>query len=317
MKTIDSEILKDSRYVDMLGIPSDFRFYDFDAIYYRPFELKELAIIHQGLILKSVQHIIRAVQLVVSCDLNELTDGDFLFVMAYLRVYSYPNAPMTSNWTCNSEVIEDKNDQYVHNETIEKMSDAKLARLGYTRSVCGHENVSLVHGYKISHVMLPEKLKIPEYLILPRVGTLVEAEELLEEPKYKNIVGKLRYIKSGTTLLDKLKWLKARPNKMALILSQISKLQKSSIHGMEEYIPLRCLRCDTKRSYTKIPDMLKFFAVASPESIMDMQYNLLTSYGMQPDDDMQSRKFLYLHSCHVKDKNEEEERRLAKKAGKK
>lgn len=274
-------IERDSRFRDILGIPTEFKFYDYKKIFIRPLEVRDLALLNFGVRLKTIIHVKKAIQATIDVDVDTLTDGDFEYILGWHKMFSFPKAPVNATWTC-SEVIDGK--------------------------VCGNKNVYMSHNANVSVKMLTTL--VPAGLTLPRVGTLEEAEDLATEPKYSKIVDILRVIDHPGTLVERFEFLKENPN----LLAKAKKFVKLHTHGMEETIPLWCSECDSRTSISRPIDKVTFLGGHTESSLMDMQYNLASSLHIDPSDSMPAMKLLYIHSCFVKDMQEKREKQKVNNA---
>lgn len=306
--------VRDTRFRDIGDLPTGFRLYSFKELLARPFTLNELYIISAANRVESIRHVLRAVDIVTSCDINQLTDGDFAYVLAWLRKNSYPESPTNAIWNCRNKLLSDHKGRKMPLSRAYGKSLQEIERLGWTLKECGHENVYLSHGASMNIEVLDEHFELPEGLDFPRIGTLAEAEDLREDPKYENVVDALRWIKEGTTLVEKYEYLKTQ--KDLTLYNAANKMAKGKItHGVTETIPIECMMCYHKQTiYDKVPDMIKFFAGYTETSLYNIQYNLTTAFNIFIDDNMPSQKLLYMHSSYVKDLNEKREREALKAA---
>jgi hypothetical protein len=300
------EAFRDSRFRDIGDLPTSFKLYEFKSILARPFTLNELYILSAGTRVKSVLHVLRAAQMVVSCDINDLTEGDLLYVLAWIRKNSYPESPVNATWVCANTILTDQYNSVLSIDKALGKSMKEIDRIGWTLKKCGHENVYLSHGASMS-VKILEKIDLPVGLCYPIVGTLVEEEELLDDPEFKHIVGALRWIKQGETIKDKFDYVKSLGN--LDLFNQAMSLSKQGIsHGVTETIPIECMTCSHKQTIRGIvPNLIKFFAGYTDTSLYNMQYNLASAFNINIEDSMPSQKLLYIHSSFVKDLNHKKE----------
>ena len=305
--------IRDTRFRDIGDLPTGFRLYSFKELMLRPFSLNELYIIAAGHQVDSIRHVIRAAQIVTSCDVNQLTDGDFAYVLAWLRMNSYPASPINAVWNCRSKSLLDHKRRKLNMSKAAGKSAAEIDRLGWTLKECGHENVYLSHGASMDIVVLEEDT-LDDGLDYPRIGTLVEAEDLREEPEFVHIVDALRWIKEGTTLRDKYEHVKQLGN-LDLFNKAKAMADGRITHGVTETVPIECMMCSTKQTiFDKVPSFIRFFAAYTETSLYNIQYNLTTAFNIFIEDNMPSQKLLYMHSSYVKDLNEKKERDALKAA---
>lgn len=102
----------DERFMSVY-LPSNFKFYDFDSIHVRKFELRDLSKMHQVVTTGSYKLFKEVIQGCVDRNINILTPGDFKWLCYWLRTNSYPKTPITLEWVsrygnkCVSEVTKE------------------------------------------------------------------------------------------------------------------------------------------------------------------------------------------------------------------
>jgi hypothetical protein len=314
------ECYADARFSDIGDLPTGFSPYSFDMMYIRPFSVMELNLLYNGMKAKrnGLDFIIRAVGMVVSCDVNELTDGDFEFVMAWLRLRSYPKGPLLVKWDCQKvNVVDSKTKIIYEGDDVTELTSRDLKLRGFELETCNRENNEIVHNAKLNIISLDDaNLTIDNDLLdFPRIGTLNSYNVIVAEDKeHEYSAGLARWIKEGKTLDDKLKIVETLD---MVTYNRILECIKEYKHGIEENMELRCRGCDNRVPFTSRPDPLSFFADNSDQNIMDMQYSLLTEFGMQPDLSLPSRQLLYFNSCLAKDKQEAAEKEAIMKSANK
>lgn len=315
------DIYNDYRYVDMGDLPTGFGPYvkhGIKKLYIRPFCVRELSLLNMGANLgnRGVGHIIRAVDMAISCDVNVLTDGDFEYVMAWLRLNSYPKAPSLVKWRCKKvNVIESIGRAFYTKPDAFRMSPNEMKARGLEYETCDAHNNEIVHNVqtKINTFDDDDLTMGYEELDFPRVGTLVELFSLLDEhPELAHHARMARWVKEGSTLREKMSILENQSD--FDMYSKINECIKRYRHGIEEGMSLRCRTCGNTVEHTSKPNILTFFADNTEKDILDIQYSLLAELKLQPNDDMPAKTLLYHHSCLAKDKQAEEERKRLQNA---
>jgi len=300
----------DPRFVDIGDLPTGFAPYEFKSLFLREFELAELKLLYVGMHskVKPVDHIIRAIQLCANQDVRQLTDGDFEFVLAWLRLHSYPKAPLLVNWTCRQINLVYKSDRTFY--TGEKLSDRDMALKGIEWETCNTNNVEIVNQYRTPVVALDDnKLHIEDPDIdFPRVATLPDFHAHIEEfPHEKHMAECCRWVKRGNSFRAKLIYLMSRPDND--LYERILEARKTYHHGIMEVMKLRCRVCDHRWEHTTTPRLLTFFADNTEEDIFKIQYSMLAEFGLQPDMSMPAKMFLFNYSSLAKDKQDAAERK--------
>lgn len=303
-----ADFAKDARYMDIGDLPSGGATYTFDRVYLRQFVLRELPLLHHGMTarVRPHQHIIRAVSMACSIDINELTDGDFCYVMAWLRRQSFPDFPVQAKYTCTQPVWVNKRNNSLGDS---KLTKADAARLGYVREACNGQNNELVHQTEIVVYTLEDDdlvIKHPE-IDFPRVATLTDFHEYIDEnPHMKYNAELARWIKRGNSFKAKLLYLNAQ--KDMTLYEEIEEIRKKYFHGITEKIRLRCGQCNAIRFHETEPSLLKFFADNTEKDIFNMIYNLMSQFGVSADMDMPVKMFMYHHNQLASDRRAAEQR---------
>lgn len=318
---VPPEIYNDHRYVDIGDLPTGFGPYSHlgvSKLYARPFAVRELSLLHMGSRAShnGIDHIIRAVDMSISCDAHILTDGDFEYVMMWLRMNSYPKAPSLVRWECRKiNMVESVGKAFYTGPDVDTMTKREMYIKGLELEVCDTENNEIVHNARtIVHTLEDDDLVV-EYndLDFPRVATLPEFLSLVEEqPEAEYHARMARWVKEGSTLAEKMRILEEQPD--FDMYMRIKECEKRYKHGISEAMNLKCRVCDNRISHSARPDPLTFFADNSEKDILDIQYTLLSELKLPPDDNMPAKTLLYHHSCLAKDKQEEAERNRLRKA---
>lgn len=312
---VSQEAYNDHRFSDIGDLPTGFGPYKslgVSKIYCRPFAVRELSLLYMGSRVQynGIDHIIRAVDMAISCDVNILTDGDFEYVMMWLRMNSYPKAPSLVRWECRKlNVVEARGRAFYEGDDIYELTERDMKLKGLELEVCNTENNEIVHSAEtLVHTFEDDDIEmVYDDLDFPRVGTLREFAEIVsEQPELEYQARLSRWIKEGETIEDKMRILNSQDT--FDLYKRILECETRYMHGISEKLNLKCRTCDNKVQHTARPDPLTFFADNSEKDILDIQYTLLSELKLPPDDNMPAKTLLYHHSCLAKDKQAEEER---------
>lgn len=310
----------DRRYLGIGDLPSNGNVpYPFDEICVRPLEVGDLTPLYTSITQTSIRNLIRVLQYCVSEDLQQLTDGDLFYTLAWIRLYSYPKSSVTVTWMCKESVILNRLKKIQLNPRFKKFSTQQLKDKGLHVGDCGTKNTIPLSNVSIKQIRLPEDAELPEILDYPRVSTLIEYDEkYADDPELNEIADCARWIKDGDTLPEKINNLEKLIRKKGLdLINQIKAIKKNFYHGVKDVYVLDCHRCDTKTRVENVPSILKFFNTTSEESVLNMQYNLANAINFPVGEDIPAKKLLYWHSCYEKDLIEKEEKRRLKEASRK
>lgn len=309
----EDQYLRDARFLDIGGVPTGFAPYPFKQLLLRQFTVAELQLLHHAMHSKDRPyfHIIRAVQLATSVDVSLLTDGDFEYLMAWLRKHSFPTVPLQVSWKCQQHIWAHEEDNHIG----DPMMDPHTAAIkGYKREPCAHSNVEIVTFVQpLVHTLDEHLQEIPDpELDFPRVNTLSDFNEYIEEHPYMLHMAEVaRWIKAGKTFKAKLAFLNAQPD--CELYERIVDTRGKYHHGVSEKMRLNCKMCDHRFVHESSPRLLSFFADNSETDIFNISYNLLSGFGMQPDMSMPAKIFLFHHSQMAKDRQEAELRAKGQK----
>lgn len=304
------DYLNDARFVDIGDLPTGFKPYTFKQIYMRQLVLEELNLIHTGMAarVRPYQHIIRAVQLCSSVDVNLLTDGDFEYVLAWLRRHSYPEFPAIATYTCSNPVYQrpDKSIEF-------DVKKANMERL--TLKPCGGDNKELVRKVNVRvHTIEDHQFLNEPDIDFPRVGTLTDYYDAVDlDPKVKVVGAMARWVKHGTTFAEKLAFLMDQDG--LDLYERIERISKQFYHGITEVMTLKCGECGHTMTHESQPRLLAFFADNSETDIFNMSYNMLTHFNVSPDMKLPVKLFFYHHNTFVMDKKKAEQAALARQGG--
>lgn len=312
MKELDYKT--DGRFTDIGDLPTGFYYYPhLRPIFIRPFTLTELFIINKGQATGNIDHIIRAVDLVCSVDVLELTDGDFEFILAWLQLNSFPAAPLQVSWECNKVNLVNEDGSFHKDQSLnefeQKLNDVKT-------EVCNTENNEIAHQFESTlHYVEDDfdgiaQLEQGPALAHPCLDTK-RAADLLKKEEPEDLVEAARWIKEGDTLREKYDILLDQPNMD--LYNLIKQNQEEFKIGVSQTANLRCRVCDNRFTHTSRINPCAYFADNSQTNLMDMQYKMATALNMPPDNNIDSKTFLYHYSCLIKDEQEQAAKRNQKK----
>jgi hypothetical protein len=320
---IPKEIINDARYLDIGDLPTGYAPYKelgLKQIYLRPFVVKELPLIHLGSKAKvgGLSSILRAVNMVASCDIYCLTDGDFEFLLAWLRRNSYPTSPMLVSWICKkTNVVEKETRKFILEQEAKYLTETDMRIHNYEYELCDAENSTIVHNAKVLVDTLDDDCLYIKYddIDFARVNTLVEYDTLIEsDPSISKVADLARWVKAGNTLAEKIEILESSDIDL---YERIVETQNMFKHGIRESMSMQCRVCRNKVEHTSKPNLRSFFSDNTETDIYNIQYGLMSEFGVAPDDDMPIKKLLYHHSCLAKDKQDEKERNAQQAAANK
>lgn len=253
--------ISDSRYQDIGNLPSNFVPYSFKSLYVRPLTVLELRLISKAAVLKEPQHLLRAIDLVISEDINRITIGDFYYLLMWLRIHSMPKTPYVIEWHCEEQAPVDAAGKRIIYDDPE--FESLLAAGPVTYSKCLTHNSEIIHLTDVEIVSVPDGLEgLPDPLIpgtaldWPRVRDLASIQEAFQDPELRLIVGPAQWV-AGASLAEKITTLEQQPD--LSLFDFASAVNEEIVHGIRETTTLTCRGCGIKRPHTLALDALSFF----------------------------------------------------------
>lgn len=303
------EVYADPRFKFIGDLPSGCFAYEWRELYIRPFDVVELPLLSLGAHARynGISHLLRAVDIVINQVVTDLTDGDFEFVLGWLRKFSFPSTPLVVQWDCNNRVYAYP-EGALYLDEADPIPDYKKQRELKLKAInCGTKNTEIVHNVQTLIDTLDEEwVNTDPDIDLPRMATYSDYYEHIQaHPEYKLLGMVARYIRAGSTYSEKLAIVEQDMD----LYERAYAVMARSKHGIRESMTLRCRSCDNRVPYSSGPSYRTFFPESSEQEISDVQYNLMSRFHTQPNDRMSSLKLLYHHSCLVRDVKEEEQRR--------
>src|ERR1019366_1592529 len=126
-------VLNDARYQDIGNLPSNFIPYEFKKLMIRPFTIKELKLVGKAGLLHEDYHMVRAVDLCLDQPAEELTTGDYFYILLWLKVHSSPKTPYVIDWKCPARVWTHK----ITGATISNKGDPEAPEQTRTNKITG------------------------------------------------------------------------------------------------------------------------------------------------------------------------------------
>lgn len=312
------DVYADPRFKFIGDLPTGCFLYKWKELYIRPFDVIELPLLSLGANARynGVSHLLRAVDIVMNQPVTDLTDGDFEFVLGWLRKFSFPSTPLVVQWPCTKRVFAyPEGALYIDEENPEP--DYKRQRELKLKPIeCNTNNTEIVHGVKtVIDTLDDDWTNDDPELDLPRMLTYSDYYEYTRANPGNKLFGQVaRHIKAGDTFHDKLAILSADTAEAMDLYERAWALMQRSVHGIREQMTLRCRSCETRVPFTAYPDYRAFFPESSEQEISDVQYNLMARFHTAPNDRTSSLKLLYHHSCLVRDIKEEQQQRQAQQS---
>lgn len=302
---------RDSSYRDLGELPSRFKYYDFKRVLSRPFTIDDMLTLSVGINLKSIGYLARLIEVTTDVDPLDLIDQDFIYMLGWHRVYSFPKAPTTVKWTCNNSYYVDHTGKELDSRLMQNLSESYKKRRGIKLEHCGSGRIYIAHQAKVKTTLIDKNFELPEGIAFPTIRTLVELDESPDYDNLGELAHLLRWIKGGETIADKYDIVKSAGG--AELLSK-ARLLKSKFHfGLRETAPIECLNCGHKSVVDREVEAFNVLPNNTEKSILTMLDNVMQSNNTLVPYNTSSKAFLFLHSSLVKRHKEAEQKALIRK----
>lgn len=230
----------------------------------------QMSMVSEAIYAKNDAPLIEAVNSVMDFDANHLTDGDFYYILTWLRFYSR-DLPVISNWECGGVYFtrKDTGEKYTitmldelleqweaaeGTEAREHMEDPRTIEL--EEHDCHHMNSRQVN-FEDFVVKYMDETPIDDDLDYPRVRNMVEYLGLMEENRYKKLAGPIRYIKEGNTLHSRLTAVLEAPD--MTLFDKAARAEFQYEHGILQRIYKPCEFCGIDHAFDVSINANSFF----------------------------------------------------------
>lgn len=255
--TAKETLMQDARYMSIGNLPSNYIPYSFKDLMIRPLTVNEMKLISKAGVTRDEDYLIRAVDLCISEDVQDLTQGDYYYVLMWLRINSSPKTPYAVTWKCPESFYQNIVDgSIIKNDKTKWIPDIRDMK-NYKEVKCDTSNTELVHMTTLNILQFPDEIDPlgPEF-DFPRVRIIKQVRDLYEDPEMQLLLPALQWIK-GDTIADRIAFLEAQPN-TDLLMEALS-LEATLVHGIEEKCTLHCRTCRAEHPYTINLEPLSFF----------------------------------------------------------
>jgi hypothetical protein len=252
------EKLQDSRYQDIGALPSQCKGYSWDQLYIRPFKTSEFLLVSKAATLNDMNHMIRAIDLVITQEAKELTIGDFYYVMMWLRIHSLPKTPIVMDWHCEEKVLRHKETgELIYNDKTfqnpENIEDYELID-------CDTQTTESIHMTNLEIMSLDDdpEVQLPAGFDFPRAKHIEGIAKSLANPELTMLMSSLQWA-AGETIQDRIDSILNDDESGIDRLDTATALNEKFTHGLRETVTLCCRNCRVKVPYQLNMTPLSFF----------------------------------------------------------
>lgn len=256
----------------------------------------DMALLHNACQYELAPQFVQAIQRIVNVNLMDMLEEDFKYLLAWVDKTSYPDALRNYNWRCVKPYWADANNVVVFNDPNS---------VKFKKFECLKLNSEQVRDMSVIQTKMHT---LPSNMHWPTVREWVESVEAQDQGFDPRVVEVAKWWNSDKRVEDRIQDITFRESVQVRAYID-SKVQVK--------LKLKCNFCGRVYEHTQPLKLFKFLRTYSPTSIMDMAWNLTSYLESYIPDDVPLVKFLYWHSCYVKDKNEMEEKRRIQEAARK
>lgn len=174
----------DGRFIPMTDLPSQFRFYEFDILHVRRFNLNDLNRLHVARQSKSMRVLIDTIDNCIDQSAYDLTVGDFFFLLFWFRFNSFKKTKLSIRTMCTDKTHMERvkmTEDALRNKlpTLADGSDIEYLDEEHTKPRWSKE--SLIIQQMVTNTDL--EIKNPDPLIHELVDAIAETYNVLPYPK--------------------------------------------------------------------------------------------------------------------------------------
>lgn len=257
---------------DSTNLPSRTLPYPIKQIDVTTFKPKQLALMSKSVMLDDFAPAIEAVgQSISNLDINDLTVGDFFFLLTWQRINSLKRNPVMARWECPGTLFSDRatgvrytprevqvlvdNWEGADEATREGLIDpAKVMLDGY---VCGHANYEPVTMEDFRILYLEEDALLDPRLDFPRCKTLAQYVTLQRDPDYGMLAESGQWVRSKKPLLQRIQEMVEQED--TDLLEAAGEANRDYPHGILRTISKPCAVCGHNHEMTMTVDPKSFF----------------------------------------------------------
>lgn len=257
---------------DSTNLPSRTIPYPVKQIEVALFKPKQLALMSKAVMLDDYQPVVDAMgQCLTNLDVNQLTVGDFFYLLTWQRLTCLKKNQVMAKWECPGAMFADRDtgerfaprdvQTLVDNwnaagpDVREQLRDPNDIMLdGY---VCSHANYTPVTMEDFAVKYLDEELQIDSRLDYPRCETLAEFIRLQSDPDYGTLADAGQWLRGRGSLLSRIQ---------SMVESEDTDLLESALecsrdvtHGIIRTISKPCAVCKHNHAMNMVVDPKSFF----------------------------------------------------------
>lgn len=245
-----------------------YRVKEFDMAIFKP---AQLTLLSKAVQLNSITPVIEALsQTLDGIDVNDLTIGDFFYLLTVQRLTCFKRRPLTAEWICSGAIFHTIGSHETYtplqvNELVTQWEEAdEEARKTMTDpntvslegAVCSHNNYEDLNVNDFRTIFLKDVTMMDD-IDYPRVRHLQEFIELQSDPELGSIIEACQYIAGPGTLREKIDLLLAGEDMD--LFDRLNEVSVAAIHGVSREITKACAACGSRHAINYTVDAQSFF----------------------------------------------------------
>lgn len=208
-----------------------------------------------------LKYTLEAVQTAIDIDVNLLTEGDFFYTLAVMRIMAFKRNPLIARWQCTGSELyerEDTGERWTPEQLNAYVSAWEAAEdktgiihpndIQISVVPCNFNNEEIVSVQDLIIHTLPDvdepQIELDPRLDYPRAALIPEAYELSDDLEYGPFVRVAKWVREGKTLIDKIELVMADMDLYEAALNA----ERTIRHGVTRYIAKSCKACDHTNS---------------------------------------------------------------------
>ena len=226
-----------------------------EQITINPIGMTELSMLSEAATLnKHVTFVDAILNTVENVEDHQLSMGEFFQIVAYHRINAFPDSPIELNWTCSGFMFTDKEENELRYDEVEA-EDTEYQKTLRPKP-CGQTCHVDFEYNDLDILQMPER-ELPEGFAIPTAALYAEYVELSNDPKLAKIIPAAQWIAHGTTIEDKIKFLRKQTD--LKLFDQASRLNHELRHGPLNKLHAACPKCGTQVEQGIVFDQYSFF----------------------------------------------------------
>lgn len=223
--------------------------YNFKGIEVSKLKPKHLIDFSEAIVLESLEPVISAVGETIDVDVNELTFGDFYYILMHHR-FNSRQLPMRADWACTGEVYKSGNNTYTmadiqamvqqYDEAEDKDDLINPYEIPVDAAACNYPNRFELQLSDFEITRLESPIDDPRF-DFPRVRILSQYAETQNNPRLEKIAQIAAWVKEGDTIHDKIRVLSDQDD--FEMFDAAEAMRQRFDHGVNRKLVKHCRSC--------------------------------------------------------------------------